>query len=97
MAEAIRFGRMTDTMDEGFIAELYIKVGDQIKTGDTIAEVETDKATLPLESYYKGEILHISAKKGDSLNIGALIAIVGKKGEDFQALYLLLLQCKKRT
>jgi len=86
MAEAIRLGRMTDTMDEGFIAELYIKVGDQIKTGDTIADVETDKATLPLESYYKGEILHVAAQKGDSLAIGALIAIVGKKGEDFKSL-----------
>ncbi len=86
MAEAIRLGRMTDTMDEGFIAELYIKVGDQIKTGDTIADVETDKATLPMESYYKGEILHVAAQKGDSLAIGALIAIIGKKGEDFKSL-----------
>lgn len=86
MAEAIRLGRMTDTMDEGFIAELYIKVGDQIKTGDTIADVETDKATLPMESYYKGEILHVAAQKGDSLVIGALIAIIGKKGEDFKSL-----------
>ena len=86
MAEAIRLGRMTDTMEEGYIAELTIKVGDIIKTGDTIAEVETDKATLPLESYFAGKILHVAAKKGDSLKIGDLIAIVGKEGEDFQAL-----------
>jgi len=86
MAEAIRLGRMTDTMEEGYIAELTIKVGDTIKTGDTIAEVETDKATLPLESYFAGKILHVAAKKGDSLKIGDLIAIVGKEGEDFQAL-----------
>jgi pyruvate dehydrogenase E2 component (dihydrolipoamide acetyltransferase) len=84
MAEAIRLGRMTDTMDEGFIAELYIKVGDQIKTGDTIADVETDKATLPMESYYKGEILHLSAQKGDSLAIGALIASSRQKRRGFQ-------------
>lgn len=86
MAEAIRLGRMTDTMEEGFIAELNIKVGDKVKTGDAIAEIETDKATLPLESFFNGEILHIAAKKGDTLKIGALIAVVGKKGEDFSDL-----------
>ena len=86
MAEAIRLGRMTDTMEEGFLAELTIKVGDKIKSGDTLAEVETDKATLPLESYYSGTILHIAAKKGDTLKIGDLIAVVGKEGEDFSAL-----------
>lgn len=86
MAEAIRLGRMTDTMDEGFVAELNIKVGDTLKSGDTIAEIETDKATLPLESYYNGKVLHVAAKKGDSLKIGDLIAIVGKEGEDFNAL-----------
>jgi pyruvate dehydrogenase E2 component (dihydrolipoamide acetyltransferase) len=86
MAEAIRLGRMTDTMEEGFLAELNIKVGDKIKAGDTIAEVETDKATLPLESYFSGVILHIAAKKGDTLKIGDLIAIIGKEGEDFSAL-----------
>ncbi len=86
MAEAIRLGRMTDTMEEGYIAELTIKIGDTIKTGDTIAEVETDKATLPLESYYAGKVLHVAAKKGDSLKIGDLIAIIGKEGEDFQSL-----------
>lgn len=86
MAEVIRLGRMTDTMDEGFIAELNIKVGDTIKSGDTIAEVETDKATLPLESYQQGKVLHIAAKKGDTLKIGDLIAIIGKEGEDISAL-----------
>lgn len=86
MAEAIRLGRMTDTMEEGFLAELNIKVGDKIKSGDAIAEVETDKATLPLESYYNGVILHLAAKKGDTLKIGDLIAVIGKEGEDFSAL-----------
>lgn len=86
MAEAIRLGRMTDTMEEGFLAELSVKVGDKIKSGDTIAEVETDKATLPLESYFNGTILHVAAKKGDTLKIGDLIAIIGKEGEDFSAL-----------
>jgi pyruvate dehydrogenase E2 component (dihydrolipoamide acetyltransferase) len=86
MAEAIRLGRMTDTMEEGFIAELNVKLGDKIKSGDAIAEVETDKATLPLESYFNGVILHVAAKKGDTLKIGDLIAVIGKEGEDFSAL-----------
>jgi pyruvate dehydrogenase E2 component (dihydrolipoamide acetyltransferase) len=73
-------------MEEGFLAEVNVKVGDKIKSGDTIAEVETDKATLPLESYYSGVILHVAAKKGDTLKINDLIAIVGKEGEDFSAL-----------
>lgn len=81
MAEAIRLGRMTDTMEEGQIAELHIKVGDIVKVGDTLAEIETDKATLPLESFFAGEILHVAVKAGDTLKMGALIAIVGKKGE----------------
>ena len=86
MAEAIRLGRMTDTMEEGFIAELSVKVGDTVKTGDSIADIETDKATLPLESYYNGVVLYVAAKKGDSLKIGDLIAVVGKAGEDYSAL-----------
>lgn len=86
MAEAIRLGRMTDTMEEGFLAEVTVKVGDKVKSGDAIAEVETDKATLPLESYFSGVILHVAAKKGDTLKIGDLIAVVGKEGEDFASL-----------
>lgn len=86
MAEAIRLGRMTDTMEEGFLADLTIKVGDKVKSGDTLAEVETDKATLPLESYFTGTILHVAAKKGDTLKIGDLIAIIGKEGENFSSL-----------
>ncbi len=86
MAEAIRLGRMTDTMEEGFVAEINVKVGDTVKVGDAVADIETDKATLPLESYYNGTILHIAVKKGDTLPINSLVAIVGKPGEDFSAL-----------
>jgi pyruvate dehydrogenase E2 component (dihydrolipoamide acetyltransferase) len=86
MAEAVRLGRMTDTMEEGFLAELNMKVGDKVKAGDTLAEIETDKATLPLESYFNGTVLHVAAKKGDTLKIGDLIGIIGKEGEDYSAL-----------
>jgi pyruvate dehydrogenase E2 component (dihydrolipoamide acetyltransferase) len=86
MAEAVRLGRMTDTMEEGFLAELNMKVGDKVKSGDTLAEIETDKATLPLESYFNGVVLYVAAKKGDTLKIGDLIAVIGKEGEDYSAL-----------
>ena len=86
MAEAMRLGRMTDTMEEGFVADINVKVGDTVKVGDNIADIETDKATLPLESYYAGTVLHIAAKKGDSLKMGELIAIIGKAGDDYSAL-----------
>lgn len=86
MAEAVRLGRMTDTMEEGFLAELNMKVGDKVKSGDTLAEIETDKATLPLESYFNGVVLYVAARKGDTLKIGDLIGIIGKEGEDYSAL-----------
>ena len=86
MAEAVRMGRMTDTMEEGFLAEVSMKVGDKVKAGDTLAEIETDKATLPLESYFNGVVLFVAAKKGDTLKIGDLIGIIGKEGEDYSAL-----------
>ena len=86
MAEAIRMPKMSDTMEEGVIAEWHKKVGDEIKSGDILAEVETDKATMDLESYYDGTILYIGVQKGDAVPINGIMAIVGEKGEDYQSL-----------
>ncbi len=86
MAERLSLPRMSDTMEEGVIANILIKEGDVIKAGTVIAEVETDKATMDLESFQEGTVLHVAAKKGDSIPVNGLIAILGKKGEDFQAL-----------
>ena len=63
MAEVIRMPKMSDTMEEGVIAEWHKKVGDKIKSGEIIAEVETDKATMDLESYYDGTLLYIGVKR----------------------------------
>lgn len=84
MAEAIRMPKMSDTMEEGVIGNWLKKVGDVIKTGDILAEVETDKATMELESYNEGTLLYITAEK--NIPIDGLIAVVGKPGEDFKAL-----------
>ena len=82
MAEIIRMPKMSDTMEEGVIAEWLKKVGDEVKSGDVLAEVETDKATMELESYDDGILLHIGVKNGDSVPVNGVIAIIGDKGED---------------
>ncbi|MCO6497306.1 MAG: pyruvate dehydrogenase complex dihydrolipoamide acetyltransferase [Chitinophagaceae bacterium] len=86
MAEAIRMPRMSDTMTEGIIVSWQKKVGDKIKPGDVLAEVETDKATMELESYNEGTILYIGPKKGDKVPVDNVIAVVGKEGESYEGL-----------
>jgi pyruvate dehydrogenase E2 component (dihydrolipoamide acetyltransferase) len=86
MAEVIRMPKMSDTMEEGVIASWQVKVGDNIKAGDVLAEVETDKATMELESYQDGTLLHIGVQVGDSVPVDAIIAVIGEKGEDISGL-----------
>ncbi len=84
MAEIIRMPRMSDTMTEGVLVEWHKKVGDAVKSGDILAEVETDKATMDLESFQEGTLLHLGVEKGASVPVDAIIAILGKKGEDIK-------------
>ncbi len=86
MAEVILMPRLSDTMTEGVIAEWHKKVGDTVKKGDLLAEVETDKATMELESYKDGTLLHIGTDKGGKLQVNDLLAIIGSKGEDISGL-----------
>ena len=86
MAEVIRMPKMSDTMTEGVIATWHKKVGDVIKSGDIIAEVETDKATMDLESYQEGTLLFIGADKGAAVPVDGVMAVIGAPGEDYQAL-----------
>ncbi|MCP3660639.1 MAG: 2-oxo acid dehydrogenase subunit E2 [Bacteroidetes bacterium] len=86
MAEVIKMPKMSDTMTEGVIVSWLKKVGDQVKSGDILAEIETDKATMELESYDDGELLYIGAKEKDKVAVGAVLAIIGKKGEDINSL-----------
>src|SRR4026207_1678346 len=86
MAEAILMPRLSDTMTEGVIAEWHKKVGDPVKKGDLLAEVETDKATMELESYKDGTLLHIGVDNGGKLQVNDLLAIIGTKGEDISQL-----------
>ena len=82
MAEVILMPRLSDTMTEGVIAAWHKKVGDSVKKGDLLAEIETDKATMELESYKEGTLLHIGGDKGSKINVDDLLAIVGAAGED---------------
>ena len=72
-------------MTEGVMAKWHVKVGDKVKSGDVMAEVETDKATMDLESYWDGTILYIGVEEGKAVPVDAVIAVVGKEGEDYQA------------
>jgi len=86
MAEVILMPRLSDTMTEGVIAAWHKKVGDKVKKGDILAEVETDKATMELESYKDGTLLHIGTEKGGKLQVNDLLAIIGSAGEDISSL-----------
>src|SRR5690606_17225416 len=86
MAEIVRMPKMSDTMEEGVIAKWHKKVGDQVKSGELMAEIETDKATMEYESYNDGTILYLGAREGEAVKVDDVVAIVGKTGEDDKAL-----------
>jgi len=86
MAEEILMPRLSDTMTEGVIAAWHKKVGDTVNNGDVLAEIETDKATMELESYKHGVLLHIGTPDGGKLQVNDLLAIIGEAGEDVSAL-----------
>lgn len=88
MAEVLRMPRLSDTMTDGKIISWNKKVGDKIKPGDVLADVETDKATMELESYNEGVLLHIGVAAGNAVKVDGIIAIIGKEGEEFQSLLI---------
>lgn len=86
MAEVINMPRLSDTMEEGTVAQWLVKVGDKISEGDILAEIETDKATMEFESFYDGVLLHIGIAEGESAPVDSLLAIIGQEGEDISGL-----------
>ena len=86
MAEKINMPRLSDTMEEGTVAKWFKKVGDSIKEGDILAEIETDKATMEFESFNEGVLLYIGIKEGETAPVDSLLAILGEKGEDISKL-----------
>ncbi len=86
MANIIRMPKLSDTMTDGTVAVWHKKVGDKVKSGELLAEIETDKATMEFESYEDGVLLHIGVEKGKSAPVDSVLAILGKEGEDISAL-----------
>src|SRR5690606_14262938 len=86
MAEIINMPRLSDTMEEGTVATWLKKVGDKIKEGDILAEIETDKATMEFESFHEGTLLHIGVQEGETTKVDELLAIIGDEGEDISGL-----------
>src|SRR6185437_11464158 len=86
MAEVILMPRLSDTMTEGVIAAWHKKVGDPVRKGELLAEVETDKATMDLESYKDGTLLYTGTEKGGKIQVNDLLAIIGAPGEDISSL-----------
>ncbi|MCB0458274.1 MAG: biotin/lipoyl-binding protein, partial [Flavobacteriaceae bacterium] len=86
MAKVISMPRLSDTMEEGTVANWLKKVGDKVKEGDILAEIETDKATMEFESFHEGTLLHIGIKEGETAKVDALLAIIGQDGEDISGL-----------
>lgn len=86
MAEIVRMPKLSDTMTEGVVAQWHKKVGDKVKSGELLAEIETDKATMEFESFQDGVLLHIGVEKGKSAPVDSILAILGKEGEDVASL-----------
>lgn len=86
MAEIVRMPKMSDTMTEGVLVKWHKKVGDTVKNGELVAEVETDKATMEFESYQAGTLLYLGVEEGKAIPVDGILAIMGKPGEDFKDL-----------
>lgn len=86
MAEIVRMPKLSDTMTEGVVAAWHKKVGEKVKAGDLLAEIETDKATMEFESFQEGVLLHIGVQTGGTAPVDSILAILGKDGEDVSGL-----------
>ena len=86
MAEIVRMPKLSDTMTDGVIAKWHKKVGDKVKSGDLLADIETDKATMEFESFQDGVLLHIGVPEKGIVFVDSIIAILGKEGEDISGI-----------
>ena len=86
MAEIVFMPKLSDTMTEGVVAEWHKKVGDKVESGDLLAEIESDKATMEFESFQEGVLLHIGTAAGETAPVDSVLAILGEEGEDIKPL-----------
>ena len=83
--EIIKMPRLSDTMEEGTVSTWLVKVGEKVKEGDILAEIETDKATMEFESFYEGTLLYIGINEGETATVDSLLAIIGDENADFSS------------
>lgn len=86
MAEIVKMPKLSDTMEEGVVSKWHKKVGDKVKSGDLLAEIETDKATMDFESFQDGVLLYIGVEEGKGAPVESILAILGKEGEEYKSL-----------
>lgn len=86
MAEVVRMPKLSDTMTDGVVAKWHKKVGDKVKSGEVLADIETDKATMEFESFQNGTLLHVGVPEGKGAPVDSILAILGKEGEDISSL-----------
>ena len=93
MAEIVRMPKLSDTMTEGTVAKWIKKVGDKVKSGEILAEIDSDKATMEFESFYDGVLLYIGVQEKQAAPVDVILAIIGKEGEDISK----ILEGEKKT
>ena len=81
----VKMAKLSPTMESGKMVKWQVKVGDRVKEGDTLAEVETDKATMPMESFEEGTVAHLDVQEGEEIALGQRVLVLAQKGEDPQA------------
>src|SRR3972149_3122306 len=86
MAEIVRMPKLSDTMTEGTVSKWLKKVGDKVKSGEILAEIDSDKATMEFESFYDGVLLYVGVEEKKGAPVDAILAIIGKQGEDVSAI-----------
>src|SRR3982750_3866875 len=86
MAEVVRMPKLSDTMTDGVVAKWHKKVGDKVKSGELLADIETDKATMEFESFQDGVILYQGVEQGKGAPVDSVLAILGKGDEDIKAI-----------
>ena len=80
----VKMAKLSPTMESGQMVKWLVKVGDQVKEGDTLAEIQTDKAVMPMEAFDEGVVAYLDVKEGDDIALGQRVLLLAKKDEDFQ-------------
>ena len=82
----VKMAKLSPTMESGQLVKWLVKVGDKVKEGDTLAEIQTDKAVMPMEAFDEGTVARLDVAEGDEIALGQRVLVLAKKGEDVKAI-----------